>query len=385
MSRDQDQFPEDGVWDPEGFAAAETGGRKFRLLPHLGRGLAAAAIFVGLCVVFGGDEPQRDSDNKERVSLSGDFGLVGSINFASDGQTLLSSSWDKTVRIWEVGAWPGAFGEELARLPSVAEIYDAAMSPDCRTVATAGVEGVLLWNWRDERSAAEVVADLGASRALAFTPDGRSLAVGGPGGEVRLLDLRTRRAKLLFDERGESIRRLWITPDGSLLIALGYNGGLRFWDWRRERLVEKIDGSAETVLAASLSPDGKTLALSRYWNTPGDIEIWDLETGRLKARCAGHEGIVHALAFSRDGGTLASAGSDLRLRFWNSATGDNTGQIEDVGGWVRVLKFSADGRWLAYAGARDRVELKRVDLPEPPTRAVTAPPPPKADQDARDA
>jgi len=355
------------------------GGWGVRFLSQAWRGLIAAAIFVGLCAVFGEDKPEPDSRDDGKVSLDGDFGLVGTINFSSDGETLLASSWDKTVRIWDVrGLWD-EFGEELARLPVLSEIYDVAMSPDCRTVATAGVAGLTLWNWRDGGATAETIADLGASRALAFSPDGGSLAVGGSDGEVRLLDLRSRRVAPLFGDPGEAIRKLWITSDGSLLISLSYTGGLIFWDLERERMVEKIDGPTSDVLAACPSPDGKSIAISRYWKTPGEIEIWDLETGRLKARGWGHDGITQALAFSRDGGTLASAGSDLRIRLWDANTGRAVGEVDEVGEWVRVLKFSIDDRWLAYAGARDRVRLKRIN---PPGLATRAAPPSKSVESA---
>lgn len=362
MPSDLDPFPESNVngWSGGALASAEAGGRGFRLLPHLGRGLAAAAIFVGLCVVFGGDEPSEDRNDGERIALSGDFGVVGTLSFGSDGEILLASSWDKTVRVWEVGAWAGGFGEELARLPSSAEIYDAELSPNSRIIAAASSAGVEFWDWRGGQAEAKRVADLGSSRALAYAPDGESLVVGGSNGKVHLLDARSKQTKLLFENQGVAIRKLWITGDGSLLIVLSYDGNLDFWDWRRERLVEKISGCAKSVLAASPSPDGKTLALSRYWQDQGEIELWDLETGRLKMKCRGHDGIVHALTFSRGGGAIASAGSDLRIRLWDIETGRALGEVENVDEWVRVLKFSRDDQWLVYAGARDRVQFKRL-------------------------
>lgn len=373
MARDLERLSDVGDWNGEGFVAVGAVGWWSRFLSHAWRGLIAAVIFVGLCAVFGEDDSRRDSAVEEGVSLHGDFGLVGTINFSSDGETLLSSSWDKTVRIWEMGVLGGGFGEELARLPVSTEIYDAAMSPDGRTVATVSASGLTLWNWRDGGAVAENVAGVGSSRAVAFSPDGDSLVVGGADGKIRLLDLRSGGVAPLFGNPGMSIRKLWITPDDALLISLSYNGNLTFWDRRREREVEKIDGSAWNVLAACPSPDGKTIAVSRYWGTPGEIEIWDLETGRLKAHCRRHDGIAQALAFSNDGRTLASAGSDLRIKLWNADTGLPAGEIDEVGEWVRVLKFSTDGRWLAYAGARDRVSLKRINSPNLANRSTPRP------------
>lgn len=361
MPRDLDQVVGSRV-ERGGVASPKVkGGLRSRLFAHAWRGLAAAAVFVSLCVVFGEEEPAPAVESKN--SLSGDFGLVAALNFAADGQTLLSTSWDKTVRIWDVGAMPAGFGEELARLPALEDVYDVTMSPDGQTVVVASTAGVAFWNWRDAGAVPEIVDEPGRSRALAFSPDGRSLLVGGFDGRVRLMDLESRRVSTTLGEPGDVVRGLWVTPDESLLIALSYNGELRFWDWASKRQVDGIEGSKKTVLAVAVSPDGETLALSRYWREPGEIELWDLETGELKARCRGHDGVTHALAYSRDGGTLASAGSDLRIRFWNAETGRSAGGIENTGGWVRVLEFSVDGRWLAYSGAWNRVQLKRIELP----------------------
>jgi len=361
MPRDLRRWGGDRSEPAGGVESEGAGGWGAWLLVHAWRGMAAAAVFVGLCVVFGKDEPRPSAESK--VSFNGDFGLVATLNFAADGETLLSTSWDKTVRVWGMGAMPPDFGEELARLPAFEEVYDVAMSPDGQSVVIAGAVGVAFWNWRDPGAVPEIVAEPGPSRSLAFSPDGHSLIVGGFDGRIRVMDLRSRHVSSTFGERGDVVRGLWINPDATLLISLAYNGDLKFWDWDSKRQVAGIDGATDTVLAVALSPDGKTLALSRYWRTPGEIELWDLETGRLKTRCRGHDGITHALAYSRDGGTLASAGSDLRIRFWNAATGRSAGGIENPGGWVRVLRFSVDGRWLAFSGVRDRVQLKRIELP----------------------
>lgn len=330
---------------------------------HAWRGLAAAAVFVGLCVIFGEDEPRPAAAGGKAVSLSGDFGLVATLNFADDGETLLSTSWDKTVRVWNVAALPTDLGAEVTGLSALGLPYDVAMSPDGRAVVVAGAAGVAFWDWRAEGAKPEILTEPGPSRSLVFTPDGGSLIVGGLDGAIRVVDCRSKRVMASFGGSSDVVRGLWITPDGSALISLGYSGDLKFWDWRSKRAIRMIDGSTRTVLGVDLSPDGKTLALSRYWRTPGEVELWDLETGRLRTRCRGHEGVTHALAFSRDGETLASTGGDLKIRFWNVATGRAVGEVDNAGEWVRTLKFSVDGRWLAYTGACDRVQLKRIEAP----------------------
>jgi WD40 repeat protein len=354
--------------DAEVVAAGSERGERVRLSFVTWERVVAAAVVVALCVLFADDPPPVDDGT---ITLHGHSGLVESVRFSPDGQTLISSSWDRSVRLWVADrssarpAW-----EETASLPSGAEMYGAAVSPDGGTVASAGLSGLTLWNWRDPTALPEVKPQFGPCRVVVFSPDGRTLAVGGFDREIRVWDLETDSIRAVLTGHRDAVREMAYVPDGSILISLSFDGGLKFWDTATSREIDRLDDKNRRIHTFSLSPDGGTLALSLLDTHAPQIELWDLATGRNKAICEGHRAGIHALVFSPDGRTLASAGGDRRIRFWHAETGRSAGEVDGELGWVRSLDFSKDGRWLAYSGCYNQVHIRRITLPN---AAATAP------------
>ena len=146
---DRDRDLRDQDWAEETCASGVIVGRRVRLPWFTWEGLACVLVLVTLCVLFGDDEPVQDSGT---VTLSGHGGLVETVRFSPDGETLVTSCWDRTLKLWSTGGPPEALGREVASLPGDAENYLAVFSPDGGTVAAAGLDGLTIWNWRDPRS-----------------------------------------------------------------------------------------------------------------------------------------------------------------------------------------------------------------------------------------
>jgi WD40 repeat protein len=93
------------------------------------------------------------------------------------------------------------------------------------------------------------------------------------------------------------------SPDGATLAAACSDGVIRLWDVASGRLCLTFSGHAGNVLRVAFAPDGRTLA------SLGDdhaLKLWHLGTGQQLFTLDTHGQELHGLAFSRDGRMLVA-------------------------------------------------------------------------------
>jgi WD40 repeat protein len=161
--------------------------------------------------------------------------------------------------------------------------------------------------------------------AVAFSPDGRLLAVGGQAGPIVLWDAATGKEvrALRGHEKADNPYFFGFSAafsrDGKWLITgSGEEKGAFVWDVATGVVVRRLQGHEGAVVGVALSPDGKTLATA---GRDGTVRLWDLAAGRDQRRWQAHERGAVSLAFAPDGKSLVSGGHDDAIRCWDVAGG----------------------------------------------------------------
>jgi len=192
--------------------------------------------------------------------------------------------------------------------PSV-PISALAFSPDGKTLAVGGYQEVLLWDLANGKLSKRVGMGQASSfvHALAFGKDGRSLVVaeGTPhsSGAVKILDLETGQPTLSFQEPKDVLYSLALSPDGKLLAGSGADGLAYIWSMDEKKVAATIEDHSDWVLGVSFSPDGKFLATA---SADSSSQVWEVGTWNSVRRLPQSD-TVHSAAFSADGTLLALA------------------------------------------------------------------------------
>ena len=338
----------------------------------------------------------------ERLKLSGHQGDVYTVLYSLDGKMLFSSGKDGTVRLWDA-----ADGRALCVLAAhQREINSIALSPDGSQLASASDDQtVRIWNV--PRALAEPIDSNQASqiesvdtiefslspRAIAFSPDGRSLAVSA-GHSIDFFTLPDRKPQLsvetteaatsldfsldgkyLFGSYGTTVRKwdavtgqelavsgehspgvvtIAKSHDGRHLVSATTPGQIGWWDadtlagnpdWKRQ--LGRVD-------AVAFSPDDKLLAIG---GGKPELEIWNLASDQQLATLRGHTGAIWSTAFSPAGAEVATCSADGTVRVWEARSTNPRLLNSDQGPSYFALAFSPDGRILAAGRATGQIEL----------------------------
>ena len=287
------------------------------------------------------------------AALTGDTDRIHSMAFSPDGNTLVSGSYDGTVRLWDVAAHR-QIGAPLAGHDD--KIYTVAFSPDGKLVASGADDGVVrLWDVATHRQIGAPLAGRdGEINSVAFSPDGRTLATGGANGTIRLWGVAThRQIGAPLASHDDKINSVAFSPDGKTLATGGADGTIRLWDVATHRQIgAPLASHAGVVYSVVFSPDSKTLATG---SADGAIRLWDVATQQM-ARSWPTNSPVFDVAFSPDGTILASGNLDDTARLWDVAT------LRPIGNPFigYSLVFSPDGKILATGGYDHIVRLWNV-------------------------
>ncbi|XP_068688427.1 transcription initiation factor TFIID subunit 5-like isoform X2 [Montipora foliosa] len=206
----------------------------------------------------------------ESRRLIGHSGPVFSTSFNTDNSFLLSSSADRTVRLWSLYTFSSLVCFKGHNYP----VWDVQFCPKGHYFATASHDRTArLWSTEHPQPLRILAGHVSDVNRVAFHPNCNYVATGSCDRTVRFWDLNT----------GSSVR-----------FFTGHKGA---------------------IYSLAFSPDGRYLASS---GVDKRILVWDLAEGTLLTELKGHSDTVYSLRFSRDGNMLASGGVDNCVKLWDA-------------------------------------------------------------------
>ena len=269
---------------------------------------------------------------------------AGRLDDSADARGALLGALEHGARI---RAWLQGLGSN---------VNAASYSPDGRLLATLTEDGTTLWDTATWRRAGPPLRGEPGGDGLAFSPDGRTLAVAGGAGHVELWDVTTRRVvRRLTDPAAvpgqAALGAVAFSPDGTVVTAGGVDTNhVTLWNVATGRVVGRpITPHAHEsgVQSVAFSPDSKRIAVEAERRTVG---IWDVATGRRVARLAVGGDVVEEAIYADGGRTLITSDDSGAVTFTDVATRKQARPPLSVGDSPAIsLALSPDERLLAVA------------------------------------
>ena len=313
------------------------------------------------------------ASQKVARTLTGHTAPVNFVSWSAAGDNLLTGGQDGTLRLWKVALPPTA--QRLAE-----QFYPApvVLSRDGHLLAAITMSNdITLWDMRSEKKIGTIPTYGQTPWSMAFTPNGRALAVGAHNRMVYLTDVKTQRLLHIFPElnvpelrasqyvvttlafspdarwlaagvgtpfhdgldRGRAL--IWdmkspekpfvlfdcafavsdmrFSPDCKLLAAGGHDNKVRLWrvgSWKQPYQTLDVPDVSDPdhSLALAFAPHSDLLAVGGH---NGPIALYAMPAGTQKSLLIGHSGRVRSLAFAPDGLTLASGSDDATIMLWD--------------------------------------------------------------------
>jgi WD40 repeat protein len=197
--------------------------------------------------------------------------------------------------------------------------------------------------------------------SLAYSPDGRLIALGGYK-EVKLIDAATRKQIAVLGGHAETVRSVAFSSDGRRLAAAGGvaggKGQVKIWDLETRSATVTIDGHDDAVYAVAFSPDGKTVATCSYDKL---VKLWDAAAGSETRSLKDHIDAVYALQFVPDGSRLISGAADRTIKIWDTATGERLFTLGEPTDGINTLAVHPSGTMIAAAGLDKSIRVWELE------------------------
>ncbi len=314
-------------------------------------------------------EPLQETPLVQAVGIPAHFSAVHAAAFSRDGKTLVTGSFDGTVKSWTTatGAALRTFGGHTGRVGSVAIAADGAL------LVTAGDRTVRVWNLDKGSPVRSIEADARQATHAAVTSDGKVAVSAGFDGTAKAWNLADGTLVQTYPHspgKGRLVTAV-LSTDETLVLTGGEDSTVKVWNRTTGALERTITGHESGVNAIAVAPDGQTIVTASDDRT---VRVWHARSGAPIHAWRGHTDEVWNVAISPDGALVASAGADDSLQFHELVSGKSRGERSLPGEKTLGLAFSPDGTRIATGTGRGVARLWAIrgkdlgtKVPRPPS------------------
>jgi len=211
---------------------------------------------------------------------------IYSLAFSPDGKVLLSGQRGGVIKVWNIGGSKEP-RSSINAYPSNANVTEIAISPDSASFATRGFESInsqndseiKVWSLQNGQQIRSFNAGgSGGINSIAISPDGRLLAAYASKDEtVKIWNFATGELLSTLNVEFKRPHAISFSPDGRTLAVGGFADKIQLWDTSTYTKIRELSaGTAYQTYSLTFSPDGQTIVTSGINGSGGVVMVWDV-------------------------------------------------------------------------------------------------------------
>lgn len=237
-------------------------------------------------------------------------GIVYAVATARTAAVAASASADRSIRLWDLDTMTcrQTFEAHSHR------VYDVVLASDGKRMLSASHDRtVRLWHVDDPLPRATLGSHSEAVGVVAFLPGERTAVSAAKDGTIRIWQLEATDRRAPTQEHDGPIQAVAVAGDGRMVLSGGQDHKIRVWDASTGQVRQVLSGHHDAVSSIALAADRRTAMSGGYDRR---IIMWDLETGAVRQVLQGHADAVSAVALDGAGDWSMSASWDGDLTVW---------------------------------------------------------------------
>jgi WD40 repeat protein len=237
------------------------------------------------------------------------------------GGTVATGGADGKVLVWNLPA-----DRVVHTLNASGTVRALGISADGKILASAADAPVVqLWDAATGKGGLKLQGATDWVLAIAFSPDGKTVAAGGYDGHLRTWELATGQKRLEIPvpppapmnappRPANVLSALAFSPDGKTIAAGGSDARIHLFNAADGKLLRSLTGHTGTVTALVFHPSSTVLASGSKDRT---VRLWNPTNGQMQKSLEGHGAWVQGVAFFARGTRLASVSADRTVKLWD--------------------------------------------------------------------
>lgn len=298
------------------------------------------------------------------IKLKGHADRVISCSYSPDDKKIVSSSIDRTIRIWNA-----ATGDEIEKIKVGSYPECVTFSPDGKKILYGTSDGTInIWDTEARKNIFNQKGHFKTISECKYSPDGKRIASASYDGTIKIWSAESEYESVDLKVDSRPVRTFSFSPDNKKVISRGRS--LIHWDLERGKRIGIFESGLFLEHDCAYSPDGKHV-VSSHIEQNRFLQIWDAETRTEKLKIQ-TTGSTYACNYSPDGSRIISA-HDKNVVVWDPQTAQKITTLTGHKDRVIHCTYSPEGKRFVTVSddgslkiwdAVDFRELNTIKIPE---------------------